>query len=590
MDSIIQSNIDELLSELKKDGANLNDPVSKLMVTTLLHQVQKIKDEISYLPEKIISRLSEYFIPKNKIDATPALCLLQPVVKAKKGLEPHNIADGTSFSFKIDNKTSLSFYPLFRNCILPTTSLHFLSDKVLLSNGRRIDLNLKCKGKVWIGLEMPVEIDSLENVSFYVRSSAGGLPKKIYVGNDMAELSFTEANNLTALPMMEPFDSQQINPSSIEIFSNWQRQLADMSESRLLYINDTLINRDVFKYHAYPKSFRQYLESNDLDMFENNTLWLLFDFGDEYDVPSDIEIIPNVVPAVNVSLNSLTLTQTSPIAKLTKGDGSYYLNIVETSLPSQNQGFNTLNEDVVVRDFDVNCYNKDILYRDVRNLYNRFIEDYHAFVDYHSLKDGELIRNLRELINKIGKSVVSSIDVKNHFDEGTYVMRSMGLIGKPITVKVSYLTTNGGLGNSPKSGMIMENKKDAALEKDVRVVLSAFGGEDKASPDQRYEMLRYYTLTCDRLYTKMDIDAFLRLQLLKEFGKDEVKRINYEISIQGAPGSTKLVRGLYIDIKFKDEKNYRKAISSVLDRKLHQMIVDRSCITMPIIVNLISLE
>ncbi len=590
MDSIIRANIDELLSEFKKSGANLNDPVAKLMVTTLLYQAQKIKDEISSIPEKVTSRLCEYFIPKNKIDATPALCLLQPALKSKKGLEAHAIADGTFFSFKIDNKTSLSYYPLFKNYVLPITALHILTDKVLFSKGTRTDLNLNCKGKVWIGLEIPVEIESLENVSFYIRCTSGGLPKKIFVGNDMTELSFTEASKLTDIPMMDPFDSQQTNPSSIEIFSNWQRLLSEMGNGKLIYINDTLKDRDVFKYRAYPKSFQQYLESNDLDKFENNTLWILFDFGDEYDIPEDIEIIPNVVPAVNVTLNSVTLTQSSPIAKLTTGDGSYYLNIVETSLPSQKQGFNTINEDVVVRDFDANCYNKDILHRDVRNLYNRFIEDYHAFVDYHSLKDGELVRTLRELVNKIGKSVTSITDIKNKFDEGTYVMRSIGLIGKSTTVKVSYLTTNGKLGNTPESGMMMENKKDAALEKDVRIVSSAVGGEDKATADQRYEMLRYYTLTADRLFTKMDIDAFLRLQLLKEFGKDEVKRINFNISIQGSAGSTKLVRGMYIDICFKDEKNYRKAMCIAFDRKLYKMIMDKSCISMPIIVTLVNNE
>ena len=195
------------------------------------------------------------------------------------------------------------------------------------------------------------------------------------------------------------------------------------------------------------------------------------------------------------------MTQSSPIAKLTKDDGSFFLNIVETSLPSQKQGFNAVSDDVIVRDFDAGCYDKEILHRDVRNLYNRFIEDYHAFVDYHSLKDGELVRTLREVVNKIGKSVSDAPDAKNSFEEGTYVMRSVGLIGKPTTVKVNYLTTNGRLGNAPKSGMSMENRKDAALEKDVRIILSAAGGEDKGGPDLRYEMLRYYTLTADRLYT-----------------------------------------------------------------------------------------
>lgn len=589
MDPIIQSNIDELISSFQKEGMNVNDPVSKLMVTTLIHQAQKIKDEISDLPDRVLSRLAEFFIPKNKIEATPALCLLQPIVKSKKGMEPHSVSDGTFFSFKLDNKTNLSYYPLFRNYILPVSGSYLLTDKMLLVKGVRTNLNVNCKGKVWIGLEMAVDVESFENVSFFIKGTNGVMPCKIIVGNELYELSFTTANNLSDIPMMEPFDSQQVTPSSIEMFSNIQQQLSDNEKGCLLYVNDSLKDRDVFKYRAYPKSFQQYLESADLDKFENNTLWILFDFGDEYNVPETVEIIPNVIPCINVTLNSVTLTQTSPISKLTKGDGSYFLNIVETSLPSQKQGFGTINGEVIVRDFDVNCYNRDRLHCDVRNLYNRFIEDYHAFVDYHSLKDGELVRLLRELVNKIGKSVLTT-DVKDRFDEGTYVMRGAGLIGKSTPVKVSYLTTNGRLGNTPVEGMTMENKKDAALEKDVNIISSAIGGEDKATPDQRYEMFRYYTLTSDRLYTKMDIDAFLRLQLLKEFGKEEIKRISHDIYIQGAAGSDKVIRGLYIDIKFKDEKNYNKATGMALERKFHQMIIDRSCISMPVIISLIAPE
>ena len=327
-----------------------------------------------------------------------------------------------------------------------------------------------------------------------------------------------------------------------------------------------------------------------MDQFANNILWVLFDFGSDYDIPTEIEIIPNIVPVTNININNITLTQSSPIAKLTKNDGSFFLSVVETPLAYQRQGFSVNKDEFVIRDFDARSYNAEILYKDVRNLYNRFIDDYYAFIDYHNLKDGESIRSLRDMINRIGKSVQSNQDIKNRYDEGTYAMRNVNLSSQITSVRVLYLTTFGKLGNTPTAGGIMENKKDAALEKDVRVITTAECGEDKADADQLYEMLRYYTLTSDRLFTKMDIDAFIRLQLLKEFGKEEVQRINYTITVQGVAGSTKLRRGLYIDIQFKDTKNYQKALSIALDRKLKNMIEDKSCLSMPIILNLVNLE
>lgn len=589
MDSIIRSNLDELLSNLRKTGTMIDDPVSKLMLTAILHQTQKIRDEISRLPSKVIDRICSYYIPKNKLDAIPALCFVQASLKNRKGMEPHSLNDGNFFNFKIDSKINLTYFPLYRNLILPVNDINLLTPKFLSFKGSRSELNLSKRGQVWLGLEVPSEIETLESFSIFIKGTDGILPKKIYIENDMRELTFTTADNLSVIPMMEPFDSQQMSPSSLETLSNWKNILSDTESGRLLYITDTFVDRDAFKCKPFPKTFQQLLESNDLDRFENNILWLLLDFGNEYDIPESFDVIPNVFPVVNVNINSVSLTQSSPIAKLTKNDGSYFLNVVETSLPAQKQGFNTIDEDVKIRDFDVSCYNPYSLYRDVRYLYNRFIDDYHAFIEYNGLKDGELVRSLRELVNRIGKSVISSFD-NNKFDEGTYAMRSIRATGHATTIKVTYLTTFGHLGNTPKIGSIMENKKDAALDKDVKVVVSATGGVDKAGVDLRYEMLRYYTLTSDRLYTRMDIDAFLRMQLLKEFGKEEIKRISFDIEIHGAGNAVKLTRGLYIGIRFKDTKNYKKSIEMALDRKLQQIIKDKSCISMPIKVSLFNIE
>jgi len=590
MDNHTHQNIDALIAELKNMGANINDPVSKLMAVTLLHQAQKIKDEIDTIPTRIIERLCHTFVPKEKIDAIPALALVQPSVKAKRDITSHLISDGCYFSYKIDSKQSLSYSPLYKTLLLPYGKSYLMTPSGLRTNESFTQIQSGKKGQVWLGLEISNEIEKLENSSFLIKGTNGVLPQKITVCSPSTELMFTYADNMDNLVMMEPFDSQQMTPDNFSFISHWQNILSQSENGRLIYITDTIKDRDLFKCKAYPKVFQQSLESADLDRFGENTLWLLFDFGEEYEIPDSIEIIPNIVPVVNVNVNTVTLTQSSPISKLTKNDGSYFLTVLETPLSLQKQGFNTNEEDFVIRDFDARSYNPENLIKDVRNLYNHFIEDYYAFVEYHGLKDGELIRSLRETINKVGKSVMANTDGQNRFDEGVYAMRNIKLIGQPTPVKVSYLTTMGRKGNMPEAGQKMENKKDAALDKDVLIVSSATGGDDRATADQLYELLRYFTLTSDRLYTKMDIDAFLRLQIIKEFGKEEAKRISYQINIEGAAGQTKLQRGLYIDISFKDNKNYQKALAMALDRKLHQQIVDKSCISMPIIVNLLNTE
>ena len=88
----------------------------------------------------------------------------------------------------------------------------------------------------------------------------------------------------------------------------------------------------------------------------------------------------------------------------------------------------------------------------------------------------------------------------------------------------------------------------------------------------------------------MDIDAFLRKEIMARFGKDEFKRIFIKISVEGAGGPSQLQRGLYIDIEFKDTKNYDKAVSISFEKQMRQKIENKSCIAMPIFINLRNLE
>lgn len=591
MDNIIAQQINELVAALRDTEQTMTDSVSKLMATALIYQTQKIKDDIADLPEKIIERLCSVYVPRNKVDATPAICLIKPSVKIRRDVVPYQLNDGISFQYKIKSKQSLSYYPLFRNLLLPYTKTYRVTPSGLHSDTGFTEIRFGKKGQVWLGLDMGTAIETMQYVSFLIKNSGGVAPERIAVCDGSIDLNFTDANKFDELPLAEPFDSQQMAPGMIDTIALWRRNINGGDSNRLVYITDPLSDRDAFKCRPYPKVFQQFLESNDLDNFDNNDiLWILFDFGPDYEVPADMEIIPNVIPAVNVTLNNVTLTQSSPVAKLTKNDGSFFLSVVETPLSSQRQGFSVGKEEFIIRDFDASCYNPSLLYKDVRKLYNHFVDDYHAFIDYHRLKDGETIRSLRELINRIGKSVMTNPEITNRYDEGTYAMRNINLSAQNSPVKIIYLTTFGRIGNNPQQGDQMENKKDPTLAKEVDVITKATCGEDKADADRKYELLRYYTMTADRLYTKMDIDAFLRFQLHKEFGKEETKRISYDISIHGAGDDSRLVRGLYIDIKFKDEKNYQKARQIALDRKLHDLILDKSCISMPVLINLISLE
>ena len=451
------------------------------------------------------------------------------------------------------------------------------------------DISMDKSNHVWIGITTKTEIESVQDLSLLISGTNGVLPERIFVGVDNKPIDFSTMKEMENIDMAEPFDAQQSSGQFFSFISVWKENLLNMKDTALIYLTDKTHDRDLFKPRAYPRVFQQWLEDETLDCFDANTLWLQLEFPEGYSVPDTCNITANVLPVVNVDVNSLTLTQASPIAKLQNKEDSFFLSILETSSLSHKQGFNMNAEEIIVRDFDASCYNNGSLYRDVRNLYNRFIDDYYAFIEYNGIKDGEVLKQLRETINRVGKSVGES-NAKFKFDSGTYVMKNMNQFPTTSSTKVSYLTTLGAIGNTPQVGETMENKKLPAIEQKVNIVVSAMGGTDKVSADKMYEQLRYYSLTNDRLYTKMDIEAFVRKEVMTMFGKEEFKRIFIRLNVEGAGGPSTLQRGLYIDIEFKDKKNYDKALQNSFDKLMKQKIDGKSCISMPIIINLINLE
>lgn len=593
MDLELENRINEAIEQIKPisiDGINFQklDPVAKMMLVALINEVQKISDQIDSLDQRIVERYCTEFIPRQKVEATPALAVLCPTFS--KEAENITVGSGVTFTYKIPNRRQpLGYIPLLETLAIPCSQMFVLTPNLMKNGQESQQVNTNQANHLWIGIDTKAENDCLKGLTMLIKGTKGVAPEHIVVGTDGHELDFATASQIENMTMAEPFDAQQASGEFFSFVENWKESLFNMDDALLLGITDGTKSRDRFK-PKHPKLFEQWFLSDDLERLDS-ALWIRLDFPEGYTVPDTCEVVLNAIPVVNVEVCSLTLTESSPIAKLQKQDDTFFLRILETSTDAHKQGFSMLDEEVIVRDYDAACYHNGDLYRDVRNLYNRFVDDYYAFIEYNDIKDRETRDRLRETINKIANNKdVREPNKKFKFDSGTYVMKNIRQSVQSYSTKVSYLTTQGAIGNTPLEGQTMENKQIPAFKKEINVVVAATGGTDKASVDDRYELLRYYALTNDRLYTKMDIDAFLRKEIMAEFGKEEFQRIIIKIGIEGAGGPTALRRGLYIDIEFKDKKNFEKAKKSAFDKLMQQRIENKSCISMPIIVKLRNLE
>lgn len=594
MDLELQNKVNDTIEQLKQlsiDDFDFQqmDPIAKMMLVALVYEFQKIYDHIDGLDQRIVERYCTDFIPRQEVEAIPAITLLQPTFKANKDNEGVYLGSGVQFSYKTEQrKQPINYIPLFNTFALPYSEIIVVhQDNEYCKSG-----NMYKPNRLWVGIKTNVEIESIKGLSLFIKGTNGITPEHIYTGVDSQELDFATPREMEQVEMAEPFDAQQASGQFFSFLGIWKEYLLNMKEASLLVITDETKSRDLFKPRAYPRMFEHWNLTDTLKQFEMvKPLWLQIEFPEGYVVPHDCEVTLNVIPAVNVDICSLTLSDHTPIAKLQKQDDSFFLRILETSVSSNRQGFGMLNDEVIVRDFDASCYHSGDLYRDLRNLYNRFIDDYYAFMEYNDIKDDKTQKLLRETINKIANNnSIKDPNNKFKFDSGTYVMKNLRQNQVSSSIKVNYITTQGEIGNLPKAGETMENKKIPVFNQKVPIIVSAMGGDDKASADERYELLRYYSLTNDRLYTKMDIDAFLRKEIMVVFGKEEFKRIIINMSIDGVGGPTSVQRGLYIDISFKDKKNYERALDISFEKLIQQRIESKSCISMPIIVKLRNLE
>ena len=573
------------------------DPVAKMMLVALMYEAQKIRDYVDGIGLRLADRFCEDFIPSALVEAVPAVALVAPCFKKNKDDVCIQLSPGVAFSFKTKlSKSQINYLPLFKNTLIPCGDVYVLTPSRLKSRACSYDVSMDRPNTVWVGIHTNAEIESLEGFSLFLQKPDNVYPRSVsVVGSTSEGICFSTMNRMEDLEMLEPFDAQQVSGRFLSVMECWKEILQELPGGVLVVFTDKARSRDMFKKRAYPRVFQNWLESEVLNCFGSDILWLQIDFPEDYVVSECFDVIPNAIPVANVDVGSVTLTQTAPVAKLQKQDGAYFLAVLETSNHSHGQGFPLSSEEFVIRDFDAHCYDNGDLYRDVRNLYNRFVEDYHAFVEYNGLKDGQDIRRLKELVNKIAKAAGEENN-SFKYGTGTYVMKNIRHSSASSVTKVSFVTTQGALGNllGSDTGLgashKLECKKLPVIENDVPVVVPAMGGRDKASADRRYELIRYFTLTNDRLFTKMDIEAFARKELVALFGSEEFKRIFVKVSVEGAAGRHSVQRGVYVDIEFKDRKNYDRAKAKALDVGLRQMIVNKSCLTMPVIVVLKNME
>ena len=108
MDVELEKKIGEAIESIRNMSTDRTDfqrmdPVAKMMLVALIAEEQKIHDHIDSLKERLVERFCSDFIPRRKVEATPAVCLIKPEVKRTSDSSMVSVGSGSVFCYKAES-------------------------------------------------------------------------------------------------------------------------------------------------------------------------------------------------------------------------------------------------------------------------------------------------------------------------------------------------------------------------------------------------------------------------------------------------------------------------------------------------------
>lgn len=536
MDEAIRNRVAEMQQALEKEElcVSMADPVAKMLLVALAHQANDIDRKI----EGVITRLSEKFcyqvLQNCDMRALPAVGIIK--IDNGKEYSPYPVDETTAFTLK---SAKCNFRPLFRTQIVPGSVICSYADGVLHYPYQEPIWaqkdNVQHPGEVWVAYEAASEVDSLETTILALNHP---------LSSD-TELTVEVSNQTYILrPAMEE-EVYGLN-SNFMLIEYWKQHLV---------YHRLWLYRFGRAEHSMP------IVKSDMpmwmyEMFDAETLasisarrfmWLRITSLSGCTLQADSHVEFNCLPVAEYDIHTVKLSYTEPVKPLENmKNGMQFLDVVQDA---------ELVDEFFVRDFDVNQYDNSRISEDILNLYRHYMDDYYAFVDSNSLNDGTTLRNLRMAMVQITDALSDISGGQKPFN-GVYAIRSPRNNQQPIVI--SYIVTHGEKGNQLKAGTKITSSLAATGE--VYSLTDAVGGRNKISGNMaRRELAKFEVNSNDRLFTKIDILNYCKLELLRAFGDDALRFCKISSSEGMVPVDNHIEKCLNVTFSFTSERYYNMA-------------------------------
>lgn len=486
------------------------DPVINLFMSALAHQTNLLNEQVSSLRARLLDEFIRKTVPFTMTRPTPSMTVLRAKMvessesfcmvddSTKIGLEKRS---KTKMRFK--EQESFSFMPLLKTKILNAT----------IGSVRRVDRNTyevtllgKSNAYNLSGTSLFFPNHSISSLSL----SVNGKPIPVFSLQDYERLPLCDIFNVNH----SVFNRSLLYGTT----ESWLDKLAPLA-NRLFYVGD--------------------FEAEEL--FSEMSFQIIINQIEEV-VLSDLDVLLNCIPIVNVEKGSVNLSADEPIKKIAtekvvdvqeKKDspitqsvkaGKSFLYLLAPS----DQSYDA--EQITLRRFAAERYHAGELVAQTRALVHRYSSDFHAFRPFADIEFDEKVNGVRVLLNEIEKIIDENPSAGN----GVYVMLKKSsngpFSGGQTRIVVSYLLTDAqrGIGIPSSCAVKLPPMFD---EGGSAIMLTTFGGNDEVTDDETLrQMASYYHLTKDKLITKSDIKQFCYKELTSAYQlqKEAIRDVEFE--------------------------------------------------------------
>ncbi|OUN81847.1 hypothetical protein [Bacteroides sp. An51A] len=512
MDVKVRNKVAEIQQALEQDEQriSLSDPVAKMMLVALAHQSCEIERKMDQTVERLSERFCDQVLLQSNLKAQPAVTVLS--IGNGRECTPYFIDENDAFTYK---PTKCNYRPIFKTRIVPGKLMAcFMNNTLLQPDKQPVQATWpdnRYNKELWLAFDAAGEVNTLEDVMIALSHPLPDDSLTAEVGDVQIPLSLVMEDMPRTLN--SNFMLAEFWKKSLVYYGLWLYRFGKCSNKRTLHRGE--IPAWIMDSYA-----QEILEP----FIGNRFLWIRIKTDRGISLPLDTAILLNCIPAVNYDIQDVKLNYSEPIQRLENDKtGTYFLDVVQNQEQAQ---------DFFIRDFDVNQYDNERIREDVTNLYRHYVNDYFAFVDSNSLHDGATLRSLRQSMMQVYDSLdeFRSGNVRRY--GGTYAIRNPRNNQQPMVL--TYFTTNGERGNLLRRGGRLTSTNAAVG--DVEALIDATGGRNKVRDIKtRKELARHIVNSNDRLFTKMDLLQYCKMEFMRAFGEEAISYCNISLSESNVP-------------------------------------------------------